>query len=70
MLLIYFWVSYSIVRLQTCLIKRPTRDACLCMGDLQAPAAPPAPHFCFPHNSVTVGQIQTCFRPVAHFIAE
>ena len=25
-------------------IKRPTRDACLCMGDLQAP---PAPHFVF-----------------------
>ena len=23
------------------LIKRPTRDACLCMGDLQAPPAPP-----------------------------
>ena len=32
------------------LIKRPSRDACLCMGDLQAPAAPPAlpaPHFVF-----------------------
>ena len=29
------------------LIKRPTRDACLCMGELQAPAAPPAPHFVF-----------------------
>ena len=26
------------------LIKRPLRDACLCMGDLQAP---PAPHFVF-----------------------
>ena len=25
-------------------IKRPTRDACLCMGDLKAP---PAPHFVF-----------------------
>ena len=25
-------------------IKRPARDACLCMGDLQAP---PAPHFVF-----------------------
>ena len=24
-------------------IKRPTRDACLCMGELQAPPAPPAP---------------------------
>ena len=38
-------------------IKRPTRDACLCMGDLQAPAAPPAPHFVFlitlfPYNSL------------------
>ena len=35
------------------IIKRPTRDACLCMGKLQAPAAllapaaPPAPHFVF-----------------------
>ena len=29
------------------LIKRPARDACLCMGDLQAPAAPAAPHFVF-----------------------
>ena len=31
-------------------IKRPARDACLCMGELQAPpapAAPPAPHFVF-----------------------
>ena len=26
------------------IIKRPTRDACLCMGELQAP---PAPHFVF-----------------------
>ena len=26
------------------IIKRPLRDACLCMGDLQAP---PAPHFVF-----------------------
>ena len=26
------------------LIKRPGRDACLCMGELQAP---PAPHFVF-----------------------
>ena len=25
-------------------IKRPARDACLCMGELQAPAAP---HFVF-----------------------
>ena len=32
------------------LIKRPARDACLCMGELQAPPAPPAPaapHFVF-----------------------
>ena len=38
------------------LVKRPARDACLCMGELQAPpappappapAAPPAPHFVF-----------------------
>ena len=34
-------------------IKRPARDACLCMGELQAPpappapATPPAPHFVF-----------------------
>ena len=31
-------------------IKRPVRDACLCMGELPAPpapAAPPAPHFVF-----------------------
>ena len=26
------------------IIKRPARDACLCMGELQAPAAP---HFVF-----------------------
>ena len=24
-------------------IKRPARDACLCMGELPAPPAPPAP---------------------------
>ena len=32
------------------IIKRPARDACLCMGELQAPPAPPAPpapHFVF-----------------------
>ena len=29
------------------LFKRPARDACLCMGELQAPPAPPAPHFVF-----------------------
>ena len=35
---------------QKAVIKRPARDACSCMGDLQAPpapAAPPAPHFVF-----------------------
>ena len=31
-------------RLYMCpFIKRPARDACLCMGELQAPPAPPAP---------------------------
>ena len=29
------------------IIKRPTRDACLCMGELPAPPALPAPHFVF-----------------------
>ena len=29
------------------IIKRPARDACLCMGDLQAPPAPAAPHLVF-----------------------
>ena len=29
------------------IFKRPARDACLCMGELPAPAAPPAPHFVF-----------------------
>ena len=39
--------------LKVFVIKRPARDACLCMGELQAPpappapAAPPAPHFVF-----------------------
>ena len=28
-------------------IKRPARYTCLCMGDLQAPLAVPAPHFVF-----------------------
>ena len=32
------------------IFKRPARDACLCMGEFQAPPAlpaPPAPHFVF-----------------------
>ena len=29
------------------IIKRPARDACLCMGELPAPPALPAPHFVF-----------------------
>ena len=28
-------------------VKRPARDACLCMGELPAPPALPAPHFVF-----------------------
>ena len=28
-------------------IKRPARDVCLCMGELPAPPALPAPHFVF-----------------------
>ena len=35
---------FSEVMEQPIVIKRPARDACLCMGDLQAP---PAPHFVF-----------------------
>ena len=41
------WLSTNKLKLnpdKTKFIKRPTRDACLCMGDLQAP---PAPHFVF-----------------------
>ena len=38
---IHHTVSASLI------IKRPARDACLCMGDLQAPPAPAAPHFVF-----------------------
>ena len=34
----------SPVQLGLFIIKRPARDACLCMGELQAP---PAPHFVF-----------------------
>ena len=31
------------MQLVTIIIKRPARDACLCMGELPAPPAPPAP---------------------------
>ena len=36
------------------IIKRPTRDACLCMGDLQAPLAP---HFVFLITSFQIWQV-------------
>ena len=42
------------------IIKRPARDACLCMGDLEAPLAlpaPAAPHFVFLITLVTVRRI-------------
>ena len=45
-----FWGIIDFDNIAPTLIKRPARDACLCMGDLQAPpapAAPPAPHFVF-----------------------
>ena len=29
------------------IVKRPARDACLCMGEIPAPPTPPAPHFVF-----------------------
>ena len=40
---IHFDNTYSMKAVHV-IIKRPGRDACLCMGDLQAP---PAPHFVF-----------------------
>ena len=44
------FISTIIHRSALSIIKRPARDACLCMGELQAPPAPPAPpapHFVF-----------------------
>ena len=41
---------YMARKVKLIVIKRPARDACLCMGDLQAPPAVPAvpaPHFVF-----------------------
>ena len=46
-------IKYVLLRTYLVVIKRPARDACLCMGELQAPPAPaappapPAPHFVF-----------------------
>ena len=39
-----FCVFIHVIDITPIIIKRPLRDACLCMGDLQAP---PAPHFVF-----------------------
>ena len=36
----YFVSQYAVLIV---VVKRPARDACLCMGELQAPPAPPAP---------------------------
>ena len=38
------WCYNTVLKCITAIFKRPTRDACLCMGDLQAL---PAPHFVF-----------------------
>ena len=38
------WIDVTDSYMHLYIIKRPARDACLCMGELQAP---PAPHFVF-----------------------
>ena len=46
MFLLLHLIDISITKLYGLLhliIKRPARDACLCMGELPAPPAPPAP---------------------------
>ena len=35
--------DYKMFSCSSIRIKRPARDACLCMGELLAPPAPPAP---------------------------
>ena len=37
----------SSVNLLQCIIKRPVRDACLCMGEAILPGSAPDPHFLF-----------------------
>ena len=41
--LLCYPVSVRTYYQQGVLFKRPARDACLCMGELQAPPAPAAP---------------------------
>ena len=40
---LYFLGLWVLIYFPSVVIKRPARDACLCMGELQAPPAPPAP---------------------------
>ena len=49
------WIAATDSYVHFYIIKRPLWDACLCMGDLQAPPAPSA--FCFAYNSLTVRRI-------------
>ena len=42
--LLSYQTRYIVTEIYLGIIKRPARDACLCMGELQAP---PAPHFVF-----------------------